>query len=97
MREDNPKIKAWIAKYALTQGIFVVTAEVCTDINEDMISQTEPKPQFGAVTYHGKGREWHETQAGAVAYAGEMRRKKIASLKKQIAKLEAMRFEWEDE
>jgi hypothetical protein len=93
MREDNPKIKAWITKYALTQGIFVVTAEVCTDINTDMVSQLEPKPQWGSITYHGKGRDWHETQAGAVAYAGEMRRKKIVALKKQIAKLEATKFE----
>jgi len=37
--------------------------------------------------------DWHCTLPDAIAKANEMRAKKIASLKKQIAKLEAMKFE----
>ncbi|MGE0278428.1 MAG: hypothetical protein AB7R40_23780 [Nitrospiraceae bacterium] len=37
-------------------------------------------------------KDWHETAEAALAQADAMRLKKIASLKKQIAKLEAMRF-----
>jgi hypothetical protein len=42
--------------------------------------------------YHGEGIEWHRTEAEAIARAEEMRIAKIASLKKQIAKLEKMKF-----
>lgn len=43
--------------------------------------------------YHGKGDEWHETKESAIAKAEEIRKKKINSLKKQIEKLEKMKFE----
>jgi hypothetical protein len=36
---------------------------------------------------------WHLTRAEAVKQAETMRQKKIASLRKQLAKLEKMRFE----
>ena len=39
------------------------------------------------------GRDVHETREAALAAAESMRTKKIASLKKQVAKLEALRFE----
>ena len=37
--------------------------------------------------------EYHETKESAIQKAEEMRQKKIESLKKQIKKLEEMRFE----
>lgn len=44
------------------------------------------------IYYHGEGNDWHRTKESAIAKAEEMRKKKIASLKKQIEKLEKMEF-----
>lgn len=43
--------------------------------------------------YHEEGKEWHRTKESAIAKAEEMRKKKIASLQKQIKKLENINFE----
>ena len=42
------------------------------------------------------GKDWHRTPESALARAEEMRKAKIASLKKSIAKLEAMTFSVEE-
>jgi hypothetical protein len=93
MRDETKKFKAWITKYALTQGIYEIGAVVCdTDESGDMIEEIK----LAAATsnyYHGKGRDWHETKESAIACAEEMRKKKIAAMKKQIVKLEQMKFE----
>ena len=83
-------MKAWITKYALTTGIFEITAEITEHGSAyDMHSSF---PTF----YHGEGKEWHRTKESAIAKAEEMRRKKIASLKKQIERLEKLYFEEDD-
>ena len=81
-------MKVWITKYALTDGIIENDAEVCidTDATGNMIV-------CDRVYFHGEGREWHRTKESAIQKAEEMRQKKIASLKKQIEKLEGMKFE----
>jgi hypothetical protein len=85
----KPVIKVWISKYALSQGIWERDAE---------ISERQPQlailRNFGRLDemYHGEGREWHRTREDAERRAEEMRLAKIASLRKQIAKLERMRF-----
>lgn len=79
-------MKVWITRYALTTGITEVEAEDCGD---DMIRVREGS---GFLFYHKEGRDWHRTKESAVAKAEEMRQKKITSLKKQIDKLEKMRF-----
>jgi hypothetical protein len=38
--------------------------------------------------YHREGKDWHRTREAAVIRAEEIRMKKIASLKKHVAKLE---------
>lgn len=83
-------MKAFVTKYALTKmGILEIEAEVCSG---GMIQETDaPYPTF----YHGEGRDWHRSRASAVARAEEMRVAKIASLKKQIARLEALKWEVE--
>lgn len=84
-RQDREVIKAWITKWALTKGIILTgRAEVCADINPGMLDA-------GALGYH-HGHDWHRTEAAAVKRAEEMRIAKVASLKKQIAKLKAKRF-----
>ena len=76
-------MKVWITKYALTDGIKEATAKKSND-------------GYGYVT------DWHEwfseedcftDKFSAIQKAEKMRKKKIASLKKQIEKLEKMRFE----
>jgi hypothetical protein len=80
-------MKVWITKYALTQGIL-----------EREVTQSESVPSIVTVygnpyeQYHGEGRDWHRTRAGAVAVAEAMRMKRIASLKKSLTKISAMSF-----
>ena len=79
-------IKAWITKYALTEGIEVADAEMCSD--GGMIA-------YGNVGYgsqYAHGKDWHRTPEAALARAEEMRKAKIASLLKSIDKLERMTF-----
>jgi len=42
---------------------------------------------------HGEGNDWHRSAKQALERAEDMRKKKIASLRKSIAKLEAMNFD----
>lgn len=82
-------MKVCITKYALTQGIFEIEAERCTDIDNDMIEQTNTRWQ---TYYHGEGKDWHLTKESAIKKAEEMREKKIKTLKKQLDKLEHLKF-----
>ena len=81
-------ISAWISKYALTDGIYEVKATWCRDISEGMISYQ--RPGLYPETAHGK--DWHRTREAAFARAEEMRVTRIASIKKTLRKLEALRF-----
>ena len=81
---ENEEITAWVTKHALSTGIQVVKGEVCHDISSGMLTW---KP-YG--TAHGK--DWHRTPESALERAEQMRKDKIASLRKSIAKMEAMTF-----
>lgn len=77
-------MKIWNTKYALTQGILEQDGE---EVGSSMV-------MVGPLYYlHYEGRDWHRTREAAVARAEEMRAKKIASLKKQLKKLEGMKFQ----
>jgi hypothetical protein len=82
-------MKFWITKYALTAGIEEVEGEVTTT-SADMLRYDV----LGSITQyaHGEGREWHSNHKSAIARAESMRLKKIANLRKQIAKLEKLSF-----
>lgn len=84
---NNENIKAWVTRYALTTGVELVDAEVCHDINSRMISYNN---EHGL--QHAHGDDWHRTRKAALAQADKMRKARIASLRKSIAKLEAMTF-----
>lgn len=76
-------MKIWNTKYALTRGI----------VEQEAIQVSMTTVKNGVVSYlHGEGKEWHRTQESAVIRAEEMRTKKIAQIKRKIAKLEAMTF-----
>ena len=81
-------MKVWITKYALTEGIFEVDAEFRE--GDTMISYKldDRYSQYA----HGEGREWCATEAAAKERAEDMRKARIASLRKSIAKLEKLRF-----
>lgn len=78
-------MKAWITKYALTKGILEKEVRDCGD------GMAEESENHFPTYYHGT--DWHKDKQSAIAKAEEMRKKKIASLKKQIEKLEKMNFD----
>lgn len=80
-------MKAFITKYALTVGI----QEVDDAFTRTEFPNTISVPSLGVfATFHGS--EWHRTLESAKSRAGDMKVKRIISLRKQIAKLEAMNF-----
>ena len=80
----DEKIKAWITKYALSEGIHVVDGEVCHNIRSTML-------KYGNHSY-AHGKDWHRTQEKAIKRAEDMRQMKIASIRRQLSKLENMTF-----
>jgi hypothetical protein len=79
------KITAWVTRYALTSGVRKVDGEVCHEISSKMVA-------YGKSEY-AHNDDWHRTPEAALAKAEDMRTKKIASLRKQIQKLEKIKFE----
>lgn len=80
-------MKVYITKRALTEGIQVVEAILTT--SETMIAvKIEPR---GLVAYYHKP-DWHVSWSEAVSRAEKMRLRKIASLRKLLAKLESLAF-----
>lgn len=79
-------MKVWITKYALTSGIIeteiIKSGPIYTVFENDLFLYT-----------YDREKDWHTSYAGAKSRAEKMRQKKIASLKKQIEKLEGMKFE----
>jgi hypothetical protein len=81
-------MKIYVTKHALTRGIEEYgDAEI--DETRAHVDGRELGMHF-ALYFHGN--EWHKTKAEAIARANLMRDQKIASLRKQIAKLESLTF-----
>lgn len=81
------QIKVWITKYALTAGIKEVQVERSAVDGGMVVHRSN-----GWSSYYHKG-QWHTDRKQAVAKAEAMRKRKIASLKKQLERLESLRFE----
>lgn len=78
--------KIWITKYALTKGITEAEAEISMDGRMAVVrSGTFP-------AYYLLG-EWFTTKENAVANANVRLTRKIASVLKQLKKLQALKFE----
>lgn len=77
-------MKIWNSKYALTKGVIEQEGEAI----EDSVFKIGPSEYL-----HGEGKDWHRTIEGAVARAEVMRKAKIASMRKQLARLESLRFD----
>jgi len=84
------KFKAYITKYALTNGIELVDAELCFDISPTIIMYRHDGNESTTYAHH---KEWHRTLDAALERAEEMRSAKIKALKKQIIKLENIKFD----
>lgn len=76
------KLEVFVTKYALTKGVEAVVVERSKP-DDTMVSH--------GWTYYHSG-DWHIDRAAAVAKAEQMRQRKVASLKKQLTKLEATLF-----
>lgn len=83
----KPGDKVYVTKYALTDGIRLSEVVRLSPYDCKYISVR------GYALSVMAGRNAHATWSEALAAAEQMRTKKIASLRKQIAKLEAMTFE----
>lgn len=81
-------MKVWITKYALTRGIIEADGELTSSDSVIILNRGLSLPTY----WFYKG-DWHSNKQSAIKKAEEMRQKKIESLKKQIKKLEEMRFE----
>jgi hypothetical protein len=82
---EKVKQIVWLSKYALSGGI----AEYQAEIRDGMAYPGKP---FMSYTNFKLGVDAHLTRDAAVLAAEAAAKKKVASLKKQIAKLESMRF-----
>lgn len=80
-------MKIWISRYALSDGI---TEHECDPPNER--GQVFPGTPFASYYGFTLGKDAHASKEDAVKAAESQRKKKIASLRKQLAKLEAMTF-----
>jgi len=82
----SANFKVWISKYALTKGIYELEVKRCVNSIRD-------KDESDMVSYfHGEGKEWHLTKESAIVRAEEMKLRKIESVKKQLNKLEKLKF-----
>ena len=84
-------MKIWNTKYALSSGITTHEVEEPNPTTPNLVVVEEAN-RF-TLYLHGEGRDWHRTKESAVAKADDMRKRKIASLKKQIEKLEKLTWQ----
>lgn len=77
----------YVTKYALTQGVFAVEAEVKSD---KTMAWWRPEGGFRVYVH---GNEFQFTPEEALARAEEMRIKKLQSIDKQAKRISALKFE----
>ncbi len=90
-------MNVYVTKYALARGIIEVEL-LANPIGDETSAFVEWQGRYED-KYGGRAiflaGEWHPDRSAAVARAEEMRKTKIASLKTQIARLEALKWEVE--
>jgi hypothetical protein len=80
-------MKVYITKYALSKAGIELR-----DVEERGDGMVADRSRSFNIYFHGEGREWSRDYESALARAENMRIAKIASLKKQIARLEKLQF-----
>lgn len=79
----------YVTKHALTSGIQERTLKSINE-NGKMIEVTPLSGEYGLILIWKP--YWHLTREEAILHAEEMRKKKIVSLRRQIAKMEKLKF-----
>ena len=89
-------MKAWITKFIFNSGIIealcVREMDISDEFSEEVTHEYELQDKYG-LRYLLLRQDFEFDYKSAIKRAEEMRKKKIESLKKQIKKLEEMRFE----
>lgn len=85
-------VKFFVTKYALTKGILMLEIVAGDYPYKGMVCGVLAGSGFGTSYFHGEGNEWHQTLGCAVHRAENMRKAKLISMRKQIAKLEKLDF-----
>lgn len=89
---ENQTFTVYETTYALTEGIIKHEQARSVQYSTSMI-EVPTNCGFPSTRYlHGEGNNWHLTYAAAREKAEAMRLKKIASLKKALRKMEALKF-----
>jgi hypothetical protein len=88
LKNNATPMKVFITKFALTKGILEVEAQLSQHHDDMIVVNDGIKNNY----FHWEGTEWHKTIESAKYTAERMRLAKIASLKKQIKKLETLKF-----
>ena len=83
-------MKVWITKYALSTGIQKMARHPDDKGEKRMVQVVFPSGPNGWALFFGN--DWHTTHEAAIKRAREMRLTRIASLQKQITKLEKLKF-----
>ena len=81
----SERFKVWCTKYCLTRGVTEHEARLAA---KDMVQIETGNYLFG--------KEWHRTKEAAIEDAERRRQKRLASLRKSIEKIEALRFTTEE-
>ena len=84
----DPLMTVYSTKYALTAGIKKFKVR---DRGNGMVEVTDDG--YSCFYLHGEGREWHRTWEAAAMKARMMQKQKIENLRRQLKKLENLRFE----
>lgn len=77
----------YVTRYALTEGVFSVMADVSPEYPGMASYRID-----GGYLQHAHGKDWHVMEETAIARAEEMRAKKIESMRKKLAELERKTF-----
>ena len=80
-------MKVWVSKYALSDGIQEMD-------NMELFVTDDGKRRYATrgMYMFSIGKDAHETREAAVAEAEHMRTRKIASVRKQLDRLQSMTF-----
>ena len=79
--------EGFVTKYALTSGI--IRNRLSPTAVDGLVVDASSRYH---IAYHGEGKEWHRTWESAVARAEEMCKAKLASMRRSMAKIEALTF-----
>lgn len=85
-------MKVWCTRYALTHGIEEVECEdeVRPEGLVKPIRSARPRGFMLEMLYSG---EWHHSREKAIERAEAMRRAKVRTLERQLARMRALRFD----